>query len=322
MNLYDNMVSIAKKMQIDVDEITSEIEHRGIKGTAREEIIIKFLEQYLPQKYSIETGMIIDSNSKQSNQQDIFIYDNNVTPRFLNYDSEKIIPIESVRCVLEIKSNLTTEELQKAFLNIYNTRKLEKCFFNKTSSINYPFWIIIAYKSTITLEKIKEEVNILKKQYELNFGPTAIFILDKGSITACDSRNPTSYSLFPDKESIFSIQESSLMGDNLMLLYILIISGLFFEDSLAYQPDIISYAHKSGFVTPVKHFNKKDLQNSIIDLDGKKIDISKMYKVQEYFKSLSKDERLSPENILNLISMLNEACPNFFESNIYNDRNT
>lgn len=126
MKLFNIMQSIAKKMQVDIDEITSEIEHRVVKGTSREEIIINFLKQYLPLKYSIETGIIIDSNGYQSNQQDIIIYDNNVTPRFLNYKSEKLVPIESVRCVLEIKSELNTEELKKAFTNIYNTRKLEK----------------------------------------------------------------------------------------------------------------------------------------------------------------------------------------------------
>lgn len=313
MKLFNIMQSIAKKMQVDIDEITSEIEHRVVKGTSREEIIINFLKQYLPLKYSIETGIIIDSNGYQSNQQDIIIYDNNVTPRFLNYKSEKLVPIESVRCVLEIKSELNTEELKKAFTNIYNTRKLEKCFFNKKTSLSYPFGLIIAYHSSITLDKAKEELDNLRKQYDLNFGPTALFILDRGSCTICDPETPINYSLFPNSNSIFSIQNSEVMGENLMLLYILIISGLFSEDPLAYQPDIISYAKKSGFTIPTKHFDKKDLQNCIIEMDGKHLDIAKMSKVQEYFASLSVEERLDPNNAKKIFQMLNEACPDFFD---------
>lgn len=48
MLLY-NIESMARKMKIDCDDLTSHIEHMGVRGTSREEILRKDIKQLLPQ---------------------------------------------------------------------------------------------------------------------------------------------------------------------------------------------------------------------------------------------------------------------------------
>jgi hypothetical protein len=81
MKLHENIKGMAAKMQIDYEVITKQIEHRGEKGTAREDTIKSFIRQYLPDSFEITTGIIIDAEDHQSNQQDIFVYDKSVTPK-------------------------------------------------------------------------------------------------------------------------------------------------------------------------------------------------------------------------------------------------
>jgi len=55
-------------MKIDFEE-SSRINHALLKGQHREKIVIKqYLEKYLPLKYGISSGIVIDSHGHQSKQ--------------------------------------------------------------------------------------------------------------------------------------------------------------------------------------------------------------------------------------------------------------
>ena len=74
MFLY-NIESIAKKLQIDYEDITSHIEHMGVRGTSREDVLRQRIKELLPQKFTVGNGIITDCQGKQSRQQDFFVYD-------------------------------------------------------------------------------------------------------------------------------------------------------------------------------------------------------------------------------------------------------
>lgn len=52
MFLY-NIESIAKKLQIDYEDITSHIEHMGVRGTSREDVLRQRIKELLPQKFTV-----------------------------------------------------------------------------------------------------------------------------------------------------------------------------------------------------------------------------------------------------------------------------
>lgn len=116
-------------MQIDFEDITSQIEHRPTKGNFREDIIKEFLRQYLPENFGICKGLVIDAEGNQSKQQDILIYDKATTPKFLVGEADTVLPIESILATIGVKSILNQTELQKALENIESTRSLTKRFF-------------------------------------------------------------------------------------------------------------------------------------------------------------------------------------------------
>ena len=73
MLLY-NIESMAKKMSIDYQEVTNHIEHMGLRGSSRENILREYIKQLLPQKFAVGNGIITDVNGTQSKQQDFFVY--------------------------------------------------------------------------------------------------------------------------------------------------------------------------------------------------------------------------------------------------------
>ena len=76
MDLKSLFDGISKQMIIDFESINRQnLTITGQKGSEREFTIATFLQKYLPKRYAISTGEIIDSKGLTSHQSDIVIYD-------------------------------------------------------------------------------------------------------------------------------------------------------------------------------------------------------------------------------------------------------
>ena len=127
MNLENVLRSINKKMLIDFDEISSEIEHRGSKGKVREKEILKeFLTRYCPCNIGLSDGEIISTDDQVSPQTDITLFEKNSTPALLTKEGYQVFPIECVYGVMEVKSFLDKAQLQDSFEKIKRIKKMPK----------------------------------------------------------------------------------------------------------------------------------------------------------------------------------------------------
>jgi hypothetical protein len=63
-SIMEIMQGISKKMNADFAFITSQIPHTGTKGEGREDIVKKFLVDYLPKNLGIGSGLVIDSTGR------------------------------------------------------------------------------------------------------------------------------------------------------------------------------------------------------------------------------------------------------------------
>ena len=82
--------------------------------------------------------MIFDTLGNQSKQLDIIISDRNKTPIFKIGDRNRIVPVECVYAVIEVKSFLNTAELNKIFENMSSVRELEKKAFTEEYQDAHP----------------------------------------------------------------------------------------------------------------------------------------------------------------------------------------
>lgn len=112
-SLEETFKAIAKKMMVDFEGISTQLEHKGLMGRAREIAVVnEFLTKYLPKQLGIATGEIVSSEGSVSKQMDIIIFDNFKSPLLLREEEIHILPIESVYVVIEVKSNLNGAELE------------------------------------------------------------------------------------------------------------------------------------------------------------------------------------------------------------------
>lgn len=98
-------------------------------GDEYEICICKFLRKFLPIKYGICRGFVIDQNGKTAGD-DIIIYDQELYPtlRFLkvgsDFSQKEQIPIEAVYAYIEAKYTLNSQTLKKAMKQINEVKRI------------------------------------------------------------------------------------------------------------------------------------------------------------------------------------------------------
>lgn len=231
--------SVSQKMSLDFKEITSRINHNGEKGTARENVLQNYLRAYIPDKYTFSKGTIIDSNGSQSKQVDIIIHDKYTTPYLLDMDSTKVIPIESVYAVIEVKSTLTKEELRKSVKNINSVKTLQK---KTVTGASYPTaGLIFAYDSNSSFNTIYKNLAEISQEFEPGNRVSCVCVLNKGIIIPVNKHGLNKVSLLPSLETVYALMNNE--EDALLLFYLILMQLL--TQIQVFPPDMVTYAQSS-----------------------------------------------------------------------------
>lgn len=105
----------------------SSLQHGTTVGDATEAGWRSVLKDFLPKKYGVSSGFIIDSFGGQSDQIDIIIHDQQYSPLFLRTPPDNlVIPAESVYAVFEVKQSLNKDHVRYASDKINSVRSLQR----------------------------------------------------------------------------------------------------------------------------------------------------------------------------------------------------
>lgn len=103
---------------------SSLIQHRLLKGEFRERRVIAGLRPFIPRRYEMNSGVVINDSGASSDQQDVILSDSIVAPPFLAAGELGVFPVEAVSAVVEVKSNATTKRVKDAVANIVSVKGL------------------------------------------------------------------------------------------------------------------------------------------------------------------------------------------------------
>jgi hypothetical protein len=103
-----------------------EIYHPSAKGTEVELNWIGLLKDYLPERYKVDSGFIIDHKGNLSEQIDIIIYDRHYTPFIFKGKSVVFIPAEGVYAIFEVKPKLNKKNFNYAVKKLNSVEKLQR----------------------------------------------------------------------------------------------------------------------------------------------------------------------------------------------------
>lgn len=118
--------SLQNQMVAKLSTNREHIQHPGIKGDSSELNWIKWLDAYLPRRYSVDKAFIIDCYGNTSDQIDIVIYDRQYSPFVFNQDNAYYIPAESVYAVFEVKQEINKDYVLYAGEKAKSVRSLKR----------------------------------------------------------------------------------------------------------------------------------------------------------------------------------------------------
>ncbi|WSH63663.1 DUF6602 domain-containing protein [Rhizobium ruizarguesonis] len=106
--------SFAHELTTQAERIGQLVAHGPTKGGYREELLRELLQRHIPQRFHAATGFI----DGRDEQLDIIVYDQIDYAPVFRAGNLVVVPPESVRAIIEVKSQLTPGKLRDALKHI------------------------------------------------------------------------------------------------------------------------------------------------------------------------------------------------------------
>lgn len=102
------------------------ITHAGDRGEVNEQFFIDFLRAYLPNRYTVDKAIVLDSRGAVSDSIDVVVFDRQYTPTLLDNRKHRYVPAEAVYAVFECKPTIDKGYLEYAGDKVASVRKLHR----------------------------------------------------------------------------------------------------------------------------------------------------------------------------------------------------
>ncbi|MFA4826993.1 MAG: DUF6602 domain-containing protein [Candidatus Shapirobacteria bacterium] len=124
--------ALDEEMSLKLSSKIDEIHHPVAKGNETELNWIGLLKKYLPERYKVDSGFVVDHEGSFSDQIDLIIYDRHFTPFIFRGENVAYIPAEGVYAVFEIKPDLNKTYYDYAVKKLNSVKGLKRTSSNFT----------------------------------------------------------------------------------------------------------------------------------------------------------------------------------------------
>lgn len=125
-NLPELFAGLQRELETTLALDRELVSHPGAKGNEAELQWSGFLDRYLPARYQVSKGFIVDSQDRMSDEIDIVIHDRQYSPFILHREGTRFIPAESVYAIVEVKQTIDADTLAYAGAKAHSMRVLER----------------------------------------------------------------------------------------------------------------------------------------------------------------------------------------------------
>jgi hypothetical protein len=148
----------------------------GSIGRVREELLRNVIRDRLPRTLALAHSAEIVTRFERSGQCDLVIYDADVPP-LISYDAHSMLAAEAVRGVIEVKSTLSTSELDRAYDQLYEARAMSD------QGVHGPAagWVI-AFNTNAKLSVLRDRLQARHETHDGRKWLDGVWILGQGAI--------------------------------------------------------------------------------------------------------------------------------------------
>ncbi len=119
-------IGVQRELETRLQLASESIAHFPTQGAVNEDHWIAVFRSYLPKRYEVATGFVIDSHGGRSQQIDVVVFDKHFTPTLLDQQNHRYIPAEAVYAVFESKPHIDKSYLEYAGDKAASVRRLRR----------------------------------------------------------------------------------------------------------------------------------------------------------------------------------------------------
>jgi hypothetical protein len=124
--LRDAFIGVQSKLSAHISLASQSISHAGTMGSVNEEYWLEVFRSYLPNRYEVASGIVVDSHGNRSDQIDIVVFDRHFTPTLLDQKSHRYIPAEAVYAIFECKPTIDKGYIEYAEAKAASVRRMHR----------------------------------------------------------------------------------------------------------------------------------------------------------------------------------------------------
>jgi hypothetical protein len=161
--LMEAMRRLSRGLANSLDE-SGVISHSLSKGEYREGEVEAAFRPHIPSRFELSSGVVTNAAGEQSLQQDLIISDGHISPPFMTSRGIGVHPVETVRGVVEIKSDASLENVRDgvrkgaSVAKLVPTPRLQPVFGPQGAGVEQredkPFAGIICLKPASSLDSV------------------------------------------------------------------------------------------------------------------------------------------------------------------------
>ena len=126
INIQKLFSALDEEMRLKLSSKIDEIYHPTAKGDESELNWIGLLRTYLPERYKVDSGFVVDHEGTISEQIDIIVYDRHFTPFIFRGENVVYIPAEGVYAVFEVKPHFDKTNYDYAIKKLKSVKELKR----------------------------------------------------------------------------------------------------------------------------------------------------------------------------------------------------
>lgn len=119
-------MALDEEMRLKLSSKIDEIYHPTSKGSESELNWIGLLRTYLPDRYTVDSGFVVDHEGNISDQIDVIIYDRHFTPFIFRGENIVYIPAEGVYAIFEVKPHFGKTNYDYAVKKLNSVKTLKR----------------------------------------------------------------------------------------------------------------------------------------------------------------------------------------------------
>ncbi len=126
VDLRQLFLGLQRELEAKLGTTRAIVGHPGAKGAATEVHWQEMLSSFLPERYRVSKGFVVDARGRRSDEIDLIVHDRQYSPFLLPFEGAVHVPAESVYAVIEVKQDISKEHLEYAGGKAASVRGLER----------------------------------------------------------------------------------------------------------------------------------------------------------------------------------------------------